>query len=390
MVSSFPIRDSAAIVGVGYTEFSRNSGVSTLTLAVRAITQALDDAGVSPAELDGVGTHRVGDSAPAAMVAEALGVSDCLWHLDLSGGGSVSHSVIGQAALAVSANVANIVVCWRAINSRSENRMGQASLRQAPDQLELQYKMPYGFVTPAQQFAAVGRAYLDRFGLSREVFGHVAVNQRQNALLNDRAMMQKSLSMEEYLAARWVAEPLGLYDCCPDTDAAVALVVTNASRARDLKDVFVTISSAAWGGGSTLFSLHRDDVIYSESPKLAKRLYEAAGIGPADIDIACLYDAFTPMVPLLLEDYQLVPRGEAGGFIMDGGTALNGKLPVNPHGGHLSEGYVHGLNHVAEAVQQLRGSAGRRQVQGAQIALCSGPPGMIAGSSSGLILRRSH
>jgi acetyl-CoA acetyltransferase len=388
-MSSFTLRDATAVVGVGYAGFSKDSGVSTLTLAVRAITAALADAGIPPAALDGVATHRVGDSVPAAIVGEAMGIADCQWHLDLNGGGSVSHSVVGQAALAVSAGLASTVVCWRAINSRSENRLGASGLNAAADQPEWQYKVPYGYATPLQQFAGVSRAYLARFNQTREMLGRVAVTQRDNALLNERAMMKTPLTMEEYLTARWIAEPLGLYDCCPETDAAVALVITTIDRARDLRQVPVTISGAAWGGGATLFRGGRDGLLFTATAQVARRLYRSAGVGPGEIDVACLYDAFTTMVPLLLEDYGFCLRGEAGPFILAGGTALDGPLPVNPHGGHLSEGYVHGLNHIAEAVQQLRGAAARRQVKGAEVALCSGPPGMIAGASSGLVLRKA-
>lgn len=386
---STALRDRAAIVGVGYTELSKDSGVSTLTLAVRAITAALADAGLEPSDIDGIATHRVGDSAPAWLVGESLGIGDCRWHLDLHGGGSVSHSVIGQAALAVSAGIADTVVCWRAINSRSENRLGVAPAQATPDQPEWQYKAPYGFVTPLQQFAAITRVYLDRFGYGREVLGQVAVTQRQNAMSNERAMMRTRLTIEDYLTARWIAEPIALFDCCLETDAAVALVVTSAERARDLRQTPVTISGAAWGGGATLFRGDRDDLRFSASGPVATRLYQAADASPSDIHVACLYDAFTTMVPLLLEDFKLCGTGEAGSFILSGSTALDGRLPVNPHGGHLSEGYIHGLNHVAEAVQQLRWDCGARQVPRAEVALCTGPPGMVVGVTSGLILRRA-
>jgi acetyl-CoA acetyltransferase len=202
-------------------------------------------------------------------------------------------------------------------------------------------------------------------------------------------MMRSPLTLEEYLNARWVAEPIALFDCCLETDAAVALVITSTERARDLPRTPVTISGAAWGSGATLFRGDRRGLLFSASPPVAERLYDAAGIGPDDIDFACLYDAFTTMVPLLLEDFGLCSKGEAGSFILGGATALGGRLPVNPHGGHLSEGYIHGLNHVAEAVQQLRWESGPRQVDKAEVALCTGPPGMVVGVSAGLVLRRA-
>jgi acetyl-CoA acetyltransferase len=383
-----PLRDRAAIVGVGYTEFSKNSGVSTLALALRAIAAALDDAGLTRADVDGVATHRVGDSVQAAVVAHALGIGDCHFFLDQFGGGSASHSVIGQAALAVSAGVADTVVCWRAVNARSGFRMGGTG-RPPPDVVEFQYQTPYGYATPPQQFAAMARPYIDRYGVPREHLGNVAINQRWFAERNDRAMMRTPLTMEAYLASRWIVEPLCLYDCCLETDAAVALVVTTTERARDLPHVPVTVSGAVWGGGHTLFSNHRGDFTTTAAVDSAPRLYAMAGVGPDDIDVACLYDAFTPLVLLQLEDFGFCAKGEGGSFVADGNTVLGGKLPVNPHGGHLSEGYVHGLNHVAEAVQQLRHASGERQVAGAEVALSTGQQGWVAGNSSALVLRRS-
>jgi acetyl-CoA acetyltransferase len=382
-----PLRDQTAIVGVGYTEFSKNSGVSTLALALRAISAAVADAGLTLRDIDGIATHRVGDSAQAAVVLQALGIQDCHYYVDQFGGGSASHSIVGQAALAVNSGVADYVVCWRAINARSEYRMGGTG-RPPPDVVEFQYQTPYGYATPPQQFAAYGRAYMDRYGVSREAFGQVAITQRRAAQLNERAMMRAPLTMEDYLTSRWIAEPLCLFDCCLETDAAIAVVVTSAERAKDLAHVPVLISGAVWGGGHTLFSNHRGDFTVTAAADAAPRLYAMAGVGPQDIDVACIYDAFTPLVLLQVEEYGFAKPGEAGQFYADGHAAIGGSLPINPHGGHLSEGYVHGINHVAEAVQQLRGASGDRQTPGAEVALSTGQPGFVAGTMSALILRK--
>jgi acetyl-CoA acetyltransferase len=254
--------------------------------------------------------------------------------------------------------------------------------------VEFQYQTPYGYATPPQQFAALTRAYMDRYNVPREHLGHVALAQRWYARQNERAMMRAELTMEDYLASRWIVEPLCLYDCCLETDAAIAVVVTSTERARDLRQVPVTISGAVWGSGYTLFSNHRGDFATTAGVDNAPRLYNMAGVGPDDIDVACLYDAFTPLVLMQLEDFGFCKKGEAGGFVADGNTLPGGALAVNPHGGHLSEGYVHGINHVAEAVQQLRHASGERQVPGAEVALSTGQQGWVAGTSSGMILRR--
>ncbi|HVM66279.1 MAG TPA: hypothetical protein VMU14_15530 [Acidimicrobiales bacterium] len=386
-MTAHPLRDRAAIAGIGWTEYSKHSGVSTLTLALRAIAAALADAGLTTHDVDGVACHRVGDSVPAVLVAQSLGVQDLRFHYDLFGGGSASAGVLGGAAMAIATAQAECVVCWRAINARSEFRMGGTG-RAAPDTPEYQYLTPYGHVTPPQHFAMYARAYLDRYGVQPEDLGRVAIQQRRHAMANPRAMMRAPMSMEDYLSSRWIVEPFRLFDCCLETDAAVALVVTSSERARDLPNVPVLISGAVYGSGHTLFSNHRGDWTTSAAAAMSTRLYAMAGMGPADIDVAELYDAFTPLVLLQLEDYGFCRKGDAPALVADGATALGGHLPVNTHGGHLSEGYVHGLNHAVEAVSQLRWASGDRQVPGAEVALSTGQPGYVAGSSSAVILRR--
>ena len=382
------LRDQAAIAGVGWAGYSKDSGVSTLTLALRAIRAALDDAGLGHAEVDGVATHGVGDSTPATVVAAALGLREVRFIMDQVGGGGLSATAIGHAAMAVALGQANAVVVWRALNARSEFRMGGTG-RAAPALAEFQYQVPYGYLAPPQQFAMVARAYLETGRVNEKVLGTVAVIQRAYAQRNPRAMMRTPITMEDYLASPWVAEPLRRLDCCLESDAAVALVVTSTARAAALRQPAVLISGFATGGGITLYNAGRTALIPSAARDLAPRLYASAGIGPGDVDIAELYDAFTFLVPLQLEDYGLVPAGGVGPFILDGGTGPGGRLPVNTHGGHLSEGYVHGLNHVAEAVTQLRGTAEDRQVPGAAVALVSSQPGYVGGATSALILRRA-
>ena len=386
-MAAHAFRDRAAIAGVGWTEYSKWSGVSTLTLALRAIAAALEDAGLSQSDLDGVACHRVFDSVQSVVVAKSLGIEDMRFHLDLFGGGSTSASVVASAAMAVATGMAECVVCWRAVNARSEFRMGGTG-RAAPDTVEFQYQTPYGFATPPQQFAMAARAYTDTYGLKHEDFGRVAVTQRRHAMENERAMMRKPLTMDDYLASRWIVEPLRLFDCCLETDAAVALIVTTPERARDLRQPPVLVSGATFGSGHNLYSNSMGDLTTTAAAAMAPRLFSMAGVGPGDIDVAEIYDAFTFLVPLQLEDYGFCGKGDGPGFMADGRTALGGDMPVNTHGGHLSEGYVHGLNHMAEAVSQLRHQAGSRQVPGAEVALSTGQCGYVAGSTSAAILRR--
>jgi acetyl-CoA acetyltransferase len=381
-------RDVTAIAGVGYTPFTRDSGVSTLTLACRAVLAALEDAGLSADDVDGLATHRVGDSAPPTLVGPALGLTDLTWHLDQFGGGSVSHAVVGQAALAVAAGLAETVVCYRAINARSEFRMGGTG-RGVPVSPEVQYQAPYGYVAPPQQYAMYARAHMLKYGTKAEHFGQLAVTQRANAAKNPRALMRTPITLDDYLAGRWIAEPFRLLDCCLETDGACAVVVTTAERARALRRPPVLISAAAWGGGTSHLSGPSSDPTVTAAAALAPRLYAQAGLGPGDVDVAEIYDCFTYSVIVQLEDYGFCAKGEGGPYVASGATALDGPLPVNTHGGFLSEGYVHGMNHIAEAVSQLRGDAGDRQVPGAEVALSTAQPGYILPATSALILRRS-
>lgn len=381
------IRDQVAIAGIGCTEFSKNSGVSTLTLGTRAILAALEDAGVSASELDGLATFRVGDSVLPAILAQALGIKDLKYYVDQFGGGSVSHSIIGQAALAIHAGIADYVVCYRALNARSEFRMGGTG-RPLVDAVETQYQAPFGYFTPPQQYAMAARAHMERYGTTEAQFGQIAVTQRAHAVDNERALMREPITLDDYFASRWIAEPFRLFDCCLETDAAVAVLVTSAERARDLKQKPVLISGASWGSGQTLYSNEQPDPTRTSAADMAPRLFEMAGVSPAEIDVAQLYDCFTYSVLVQLEDYGFCAKGEGGPFVESGATALGGSLPTNTHGGFLSEGYVHGLNHVYEAVSQLRGSAGARQVEGAEVALSTAQAGYISGNTSALILRR--
>lgn len=373
-------RDRTAVVGVGYTPFSKNSGVSTLTLAIDAIMAAVADAGLTIDDVDGIATHRVGDSTPPWVVAPALGVPEVRWFLDQFGGGSVSHSVVAQAAMAVTAGVADTVVCYRAINARSEFRMGGTGRGAAPI-FDAQYQAPYGYFAPAQQFAMYARTHMTKYGTTSEQFGRVAVKQRAYAVKNPRALKRDPITLEDYLASRWIAEPFRLLDCCLETDGACAIVITTAERARDLRRPPVVISGAAWGGGDSFFSGTGTDFTVTEAARIAPRLYAMAGVGPGDIDVAEIYDCFTYSVIVQLEDYGFCAKGEGGPF------AAETTLPVNTHGGFLSEGYVHGMNHVAEAVSQLRGTAGDRQVPGARVALSTAQPGYVLAGTSALILK---
>jgi acetyl-CoA acetyltransferase len=383
--SRFP-RSQAAITGIGCTEFSKDSGVGVFTLAARAVKAAVADAGLDVRDIDGLATFGVNDSISPNVLGQALGIQSMRWYLDQWLGGSVSLSILGQAALAVSAGVADCVVCYRALNGRSEVRMnGSGAARMRPP-WDLPFKMAGGVMAPAQEIALAARSHMERYGTTSEDLGRIAILSREHALDNDRAMMRDPMTMDDYLASRWIVEPFRKYDCCLETDGAVAVVVVPSERAKDLRHRPVHLQGAAWGGGVSIVNNGHTDLSDSPARLIAPRLWDAAGVGPSDIEFAELYDCFTYNVLSQIEGYGFAEPGDVPDMLADGAFGRTGSLPLNTHGGLLSEGYLHGMNHVYEAVEQIRGEAGHRQVERHDLALVTGQLGYVSGYSSALVL----
>jgi acetyl-CoA acetyltransferase len=379
-------RGAAAIAGVGYTPLTKNSGVSPLELALGAIRAAVADAGLTLFDIDGLATHHLNDSAAPSAVRVALGLQDVTWVHEEFGGGSKAPLTVGAAALAVHAGLARHVVVYRAMNGRSGVRMGGSS---GPSPaLDQQYESPYGLLAPAHSYGLGARMHMNRFGTTAAQLGTIAVQQRAFAADNPRALMRSPMTLDDYFASRPIADPFRLFDCCLETDGACALVVTTAERAADLRPPPVAIAGFAATIGPDGWSDGRTPLTTTAAANLAPRLWAMAGVGPEDVDVAEIYDAFTFAVLVQLEDYGFCAKGEGGPMIESGVTARGGALPVNTHGGFLSEGYIHGINHIAEGVSQLRGDAGPRQVPDAEVALCTAQPGYLTGSTSALVLTR--
>jgi acetyl-CoA acetyltransferase len=384
--SRFP-RGKAAIAGIGCTEYSKNSGVSAFALAAKAVKAAVADAGLTVRDIDGLATFGVNDSVSPNVLAQSLGVKSMNYYVDQWLGGSVSLSVLGQAALAVSAGVADCVVCYRALNGRSEMRMSGADSSMARPPWDFQFRVASGYIAPAQEIAMAARAHMLRYGTKSEDLGRIAVLSRTNALDNDRAMMRKPMTLDDYLESRWIAEPFRMFDCCLETDGAAAAVVVSAERAKDLPHRPVLIQGAAWGGGINIVNNRHVDLAQSPAKLIAARLYNAAGVGPEDIDFAELYDCFTYAVLSQIEGYGFSEAGGVPAMLKDGAfDRATGSRPINTHGGLLSEGYIHGMNHVYEAVEQIRGAAAHRQVARHDTALVTGQLGYVSGYSSAAIL----
>ncbi len=362
----------AAISGIGRTAYSRAAEGSILDLATEAALQAIADAGLSVADIDGVGCFHENDSVDADSVAAALGCGPLGWAQDQLGGGSSSAATVGQAALAVSGGWANHVVVYRAMKGASGFRIGSLGVVEPAG--AAQFTIPYGYATAVQWYGMACRRHMHVFGTPPEALAAIAVNQRANANLNPHAVMYgKPLSEEEYFASPFIADPFRLLDCCQETDGAVAIVVSRAEAGSSSTSRTIRVLAASYGSGSFANPPYEkyEDLTVMFPRWLAQRVFEQADMTPADIDVACIYDAFTFTVLCQLEDFGFCAKGEGADLILSGHTKLGGSLPVNPHGGLLSEGYIHGLNGVYEAVAQLRGECGAHQVPGAESALVS-------------------
>jgi acetyl-CoA acetyltransferase len=378
----------AAIAGIGATEFSKDSGRSELKLAVEAVHAALDDAGLRPQDVDGLVTFTM-DTSPEITVAQAAGIGELSFFSRVHYGGGAACATVQQAALAVATGIAEVVVCYRAFNERSGHRFGAGLTSRQPsaEGVSMGWTMPYGLLTPASWVALHAQRYLHSYGLGPDVFGPVAVADRRHAATNPAAYFhQRPITLDEHRASRWIVEPLRLLDCCQETDGGQALVVTTVERARDLPRPPAVVTAAAQGAGraqEAMTSFYRDDLTgLPEMGVVARQLWRTSGLTPADIDTAVLYDHFTPFVLMQLEEFGFCGPGEGAAFAAGGGLELDGRLPVNTHGGQLGEAYLHGMNGIAEAVRQLRGSS-VNQIPGAEHVLVTAGTGV---PTSGLIL----
>lgn len=355
--------NKTAIAGYGATEFSKNSGRSELQLAVEATLAALADAGIDPAEVDGMATYTI-DNSSEQEVFRGIGGRDLKFFSRIGQGGGAACAPLLQAALAISSGVAEVVVCYRAMNERSEYRFGAPmhSLPATSENVVFAYHGAQGLMTPAALVAMMMRRYMYETGATSDDFATYSVAARRHAATNPNAFFYgKPITREDHQASRMIADPLRLLDCCQESDGGVAVVVTSVERARTLRQKPVLIRAAAQGSPAGMLGLsgyYRDDIApREECAAAARQLYAAARMTPKDIQVAILYDHFGPTVLPSLEGYGFCAHGEAKDFIKNGNIEVGGALPVNTHGGQLGEAYIHGMNGVAEAVRQLRGSA---------------------------------
>jgi acetyl-CoA acetyltransferase len=357
------ISGKTAIVGIGATEFSKDSGRSEVQLASEAIVAALDDAGISPNEIDGMVTYSHEESFEIE-VARAVGIPDVRFLANLGYGGGASAGTMILAAMAVVTGQADVVVGYRSMNERSGNRFGAGNSRMPNNPLSayLSYSRTFGQITPGSWIAMFAQRYLYEYGLTTEAFGHVAVSERRYAATNPKAWFyERPITLADHQSSRWIAEPLRLLDMCQESDGACAFIITSAERARDLKRKPVFIRAGAQGfveGQFYMSSYYRESIVgMPELRRMKGELEQRSGLAMADVDAAMLYDHFTPYVLVQLEEFGFCKAGEAADFVAAGELDIDGQLPMNTHGGLLGEGYIHGANNINEAVRQLRGDA---------------------------------
>jgi acetyl-CoA acetyltransferase len=372
------IRDRSAIAGVGHTPCVKDLGVSPLQFTLRTCLEAIEDAGLEPGDVDGIAA--MGNDEPSTLqVMECLGLPGVTWYGGALGGG-VGPSVVANAALAVASGLCTTALAYRTMtaprpDSATYNYMGFTGARGLGA-----FTIPYGLGVFMQYFAPWYQRRRKVFGVTDEQMGAYVVAMRDNASRNPLAALREPMTMDDYRASRYVCEPLRLVDCDMPVDVCGAVVVTTAERARDLRHPPVYVASVSTGTGPKPDMIFWHDYDESAYAWAAKTIWANAGLGPADMDFAMMYDGFAPLVLYGLEEFGLVPKGEAGAFLGDGGHLAGGSLPLNPHGGNNSEGRSHAIGHVVEAAHQLRGDAEARQLPDVHACIINGGAITLAGA----------
>jgi len=377
------VSQAVAVVGIGRTAYTRDrvSQHTTLSLAAEACRAAISDAGLRPADIDGFACYGMNDTATFGQVPEAIGVGELRWNLDVYAGGTGSFTSVQSAALALNAGECDYAVVYRSLCGRSGLRYsqgsGMAALLSHEDQ---EFDFAAGYAIPPQWFAMWATRHQHEYGTTSEDLGAVAMTMRAHAATNPHAVMREPFDLDTYLASRMVSTPLRVLDCSLEVDGACALVLTRTDRAADRPHPVVSLQGGefTWNSGGSWNNWPDFTEMYLA--KVASRFWNRFGLRPSDVDVACIYDCFSYTLLTSVEDLGFCAKGEAGEFFRAGKATHGGEIVVNPHGGLLSEGYIHGFNHHYEAVTQLRQEAGSRQVPGASSAIVTGGGGPYGGA----------
>ena len=360
------LSDKACITGVGQTDYSKESGRSVLRLGVEAARAAIADARLQPGDVDAILPYVLGPTADE--MAAQLGISELRYSSIIKMGGATFVACLETAALLIHNKVAKNVLVFCSRNGRSGARVtGRMNI--IPGQsFRRDFENPYGFTVPGQWYAMIARRHMIEYGTTREDAAQFALAARKHANLNPNAMMHdRPMTLDDYMESRPIFDPFHLFDCSLESDGAAAFVVSAADAAQDMPHRPVYIAGAAQAKPAVSDDLcNRPDMFEIGLTRAAPRAYAMAGMKPSDMDGAMIYDCFTYVALLEIEEAGFCERGEVGDFVKDGRLELGGDFPCNTHGGLLSEAHIAGINHVIEAVHQLRGDCGARQIAGAE------------------------
>ncbi|MBI4517095.1 MAG: lipid-transfer protein [Deltaproteobacteria bacterium] len=380
------LKDKTAIVGISETAFGKSLQPSELELACQAIKAALDDAGIKPSEVDALSSYTMEETLEFE-VARNLGMGDITFFSQVGYGGGAGCAAVGHVSMALATGVANVGVVWRA-RKRSDPRKRVWAQATARITDHWKYSRPWGLLRPVDEVAMFWRRYMHLYGATRDHLANVALACRKHANRNPRAFMhERTLTRDEYMNARWISEPLCLFDNCLESDGALAVVIVRADRAEDCRQPPAYIH--AWSQGLTrqhqnMTNYHGDNPMQGAMWAAGNNLWRQSDLRQHDVKVGQIYDAFTPLIPFCLEALGFCQQGEGGPFTDNGAIELGGRLPVNTSGGSLSEAYVHGMNLITEGVKQIRGTS-TAQVPNAGVCLVTSA---YVVPTSAMLLRR--